>query len=347
MNIVLGINSLTCSDVSTYINNGVDEFFLGYLSKKWLNLYGWEIGPNRRVSPVSSFTDINLLAKTVDYIHSRKKKVFLTLNDHEFSKKQVSLIIDLLKIDLSSIKIDALIIGNIALMLEIRKNKINIPFHISIAGGCNNIETVKFYNKHIPNIIRVILPRKLTISEIESIAKATEKLSIKVEVFGGIDTCFWNDEYCFSWHNEEYGLFCGSVMNRHAKPSLIYDELLDDVNKISWKRIQEDQNKLLDYEFRYKVSRFREVPLLPLPERLSFLSVDLCCLCAIKKFKQMKIKAIKIPGRGITSKINIELIKLINKVINSKNADIKFCQGLIGSQKFCSGSRCFYNFPYN
>ena len=65
-----------------------------------------------------------------------------------------------------------------------------------------------------------------------------------------------------------------------------------------------------------------------------------------EKFKAWGIEAVKLPLRGQNHRGNLAIVDLAKKVINESNASPQFCQKLMGSPNFCSGSNCYYNYPY-
>ena len=64
------------------------------------------------------------------------------------------------------------------------------------------------------------------------------------------------------------------------------------------------------------------------------------------KFKEWNFEAVKLPLRGQDFKGNIAIIQLAKKVIDEPNPTPKYCQDLMGSPNFCSGSNCYYDYPY-
>ena len=183
MNIAFGISPLKKSQLQSYIKAGVDEFFTGYISREWINTFGWEVSINRRQWPGASFTAPGELEEVVRIIHKNGKKIFLTINEHDYSEKELDLLLKIIR-ELRPIPLDAFIVSSLPLMIKLRNKGVKTPFHISIGGGCNNFEVMRFYKKNIENITRYILPRKLTIEEITRIAKEAKPEGVELEIFG-------------------------------------------------------------------------------------------------------------------------------------------------------------------
>jgi U32 family peptidase len=352
MKIIAGIsNANSEQEIKTYVEAGVNEFFIGYIPKTWSDKYGWEISCNRRQNPKAQYKSVEELANVVNIIHKLGCKAFLTLNEHEYNNELIELVHGLVK-DVEAIGFDAYIISNLALMIDLRKKGIKRPFNISIGGACNNFEAVKFYYNNVPNIGRVILPRKVTISEVEKITDGARKLNISVETFGMSSPCDFSDEYCFSWHCGHLPTFCKSPMYKHRfdRPITSKKDWKKEFNNLTLEdylnrkfQIEKTVEKLIsDYETE-KSKRKTDSNI----SRAEFLNVtmDTCGFCAFQKFKDFGVDAIKIALRGLSYN-GLEMIKLARKVIDQNNATPGFCQGLIGSSLFCNGDNCYFDFPY-
>jgi U32 family peptidase len=354
MKIIAGIsNAHKAAEIEAYVNAGVDEFFLGYIPSEWSEEFGWELSNNRRETSAFQYNSKEQLRNVVDLIKKYDRKVFLTLNAHEYNAQQIKLLLKILD-GIRDIQFDGYIVSNIALILELRRNGFNNTINISIGGGSNNIETLDFFINNFSNIGRVILPRKLTINEIEVIAKYAFERNIKVEAFGMGAYCVFNDEYCFTWHGASNKCFCQSPMYTHRQTNpLVFNE--------SWKEEALKENVGTFYSRMARVSgsvsHRREQNLSKRrvisasEEELQILHVlaalTVCGLCAFQKFKDWGIEAVKLPLRGHYFKNNLIIIELAKKVINEQNAYIDYCKKAMNSPSFCSGRNCYYNYPYS
>ena len=354
LKIICGIsNSTSEEDIKAYVEAGVDEFFIGYIPKEWSNVYGWEVSCNRREHSNYHYYDAEELEEVVNFIHKYHKKVFLTLNAHEYNNQQIKLILGILN-DIRHIPIDAFIVSNIAMMLELRNNGFDIPMNISIGGGSNSFESIEFYESVVENIGRYVLPRKLTMKEIEDIAKKSAERNIKLEAFGMADPCIFNDEYCFTWHGASNKSFCQSPMYTHKEATpLVFDNTWKE--DITNKDISYFFEKRFEKESKIKQQRFQYTSRKPKvkhgPQEIKKLhilgKIDKCGLCAFQKFKEWGIEAIKLPLRGSHISTNLSLIELSKKIMQQPDATPKYCQKVLNSPNFCSGDNCFYNYPYS
>jgi len=68
----------------------------------------------------------------------------------------------------------------------------------------------------------------------------------------------------------------------------------------------------------------------------------MCGLCSLKLFDEWGISAVKVPARG--GEMRDEVIRMVKKAIDG-GLEPAGCRALIGDPKFCSGRRCYYNYP--
>lgn len=353
MKIIAGIsNAHKEEEIISYVNAGVDEFFVGYVPKVWSDEYGWELSINRRETSNYQYSSKEELANIVNLVKQQGKSIFLTLNAHEYSAKQMKLLLSIIE-KIQDIPIDAYIVSNIGLITELKRIGINTPLNISIGGGCNNIESLDFFLQNFDNIGRFILPRKLTLSEIEIITSYAKENKIRIEVFGMGAYCVFNDEYCFTWHGSLNKCFCQSPMYEHrsARP-LVFNE--------TWK---EDVMKNDSDEFYTKLSILNGAIIKQREKSISrhniagigdaefkklhvLAALNVCGLCAFQKFKEWGVEAVKLPLRGQYYNDNLSIIKLAKNAIDEKNATPSFCKKLMNSPHFCSGQNCYYDYPY-
>lgn len=202
-----------------------------------------------------------------------------------------------------------------------------------------------FYSESVSNIRRFILPRKLTVREIGILAKEAGELGFEVEAFGFHDNCMYNDEYCFGWHGDEAGSYCHSKMHSNFS--------IKAVNRGEF-NIGEHFKKTQDVH--NKIRALREKMMLRTDfgaeefERDFFLgsAMNGCGLCAIQKFKEFGVASVKVPARGKENlKARNFILKQAKAAIEAQNADPEFCKSLLGSEKFCQGQNCYYDYPYD
>jgi collagenase-like PrtC family protease len=351
--IITGIsNSHKPEEIQAYADAGVDEFFIGYVPPEWSDEFGWEMSCNRRETSNYQYRSRQELANVVRFIHDAGRKVYLTLNAHDYNSKQIDLLMRILK-DIKDIEFDGFIVSNIAVILELQKNGFRNEINISIGGASNNIETLQFFQSAVENLGRIILPRKLTINEIETLAKYGCENNIRMEAFGMSESCYFNDEFCFTWHGAANKGFCRSPMfeSRKVRPLLFSHNWKKELETVEISTIY---SKLNEIESEIKVSRdaymLKNMPAARNKHEIEMLyilaNIHKCGLCTFQKFREWEIEAVKLPLRGHSLKANLEIVRITRQVIDHRLASPDYCRKLLNSPNFCSGANCYYNYPY-
>lgn len=177
--------------------NGAEEFYCGLAPQEWLSAYNIALWLNRRTPRGANLLSYEALAELVKGAGRYKIPVFLTVNAHYYTQEQQALVLDLARRAVE-IGVDALIVGDPALILALREAEIDIPLHISALGTCFNAEAVGFYKDL--GASRVILPRELSLDGIRRIV-AKVKDFIECEAFILNDGCVYSEGFCLTTHS--------------------------------------------------------------------------------------------------------------------------------------------------
>ncbi len=118
----------------------------------------------------------------IKYAHSINKKVYVTTNIYFHNFKIPNFINHLKKI--LEIKPDAFIVSDPGIIDLIKETCTKCEIHLSVQANATNYLSVKFWKKN--GISRVILPRELTLKEIEEIKNKNKDMELEVFVHGSI-----------------------------------------------------------------------------------------------------------------------------------------------------------------
>lgn len=116
------------------------------------------------------------IKSAVEYAHSLNKKAYVTVNI-VFHNEDLNGLKDYLEY-LSSIKVDAIITSDVAVMNMINENNIDLEIHVSTQASVLNYEAASFY-KSI-GATRVVLAREANINDIKRIKSET---GLEIECF--------------------------------------------------------------------------------------------------------------------------------------------------------------------
>lgn len=123
------------------------------------------------------------IKESIDYAHSKNKKVYLTLNIFARNRKLKPFSEDV--VDYAAMKPDAFIISDPSFGSIARELAPEIPIHLSVQANCMNWRSVKFW-KDTLQIERVILSRELSIVEIADIKQKVPDVELEAFVHGSI-----------------------------------------------------------------------------------------------------------------------------------------------------------------
>ena len=125
------------------------------------------------------------IKEAVDFAHNLGKKVYVTVNII-FHNEDLDGLIRYLK-ELSKIKVDAVIVSDIAVVNIINENNIDLEVHLSTQASTLNSYAASFWKKL--NIKRIVLAREASKEDIKAIKEKTN-LDLEVFIHGAMCTSF-------------------------------------------------------------------------------------------------------------------------------------------------------------
>jgi putative protease len=158
----------TPASLRTAVDAGADAVYCGF----------------RNATNARNFTGLNFtteeLEKSVAYAHERGTKVLLAINTFppagKFELWQTA--ID----EATRLGVDAVIIADIGVADYARKRHPDLRLHLSVQAGAPSVEAIRYYTEAF-NVKRVVLPRILTIPEIEALKHEVD-CEIECFIFG-------------------------------------------------------------------------------------------------------------------------------------------------------------------
>ena len=285
MKITSGLGSI--DDYPRYVRAGADELFCGYVPFSWSEKYGTVLPLNRREVlnynvQIGSFSELEILANMVQ---KYQKPVHLAFNSLYYRQEQYEEITQIIQ-QCRSIGFDSYILADPALLVYLRKEKIDCEVHLSGDLGTVNSAMTEVFAKEYPK--RIIFQRKNTISEMRAVirhitaqkeaARKEWTYPTEFEAFALNELCQFTGAFCNSLHCDEMGYLCrvpywlGTVRNGEAVPEKIVA-----LQEQAWD--QEPDLKAYD-ESGYLCGETG------------------CGLCALYQLKQAGITHLKLVGRG-------------------------------------------------
>ena len=161
------------------VDNGADAVYFGF----------------RNATNARNFEGLNFSASEavtgIEYAHKKGVKANIVLNTYPQGDDPG---IWYQTVDMAAkLGADAIILANIALLDYCHKRYPQLPIHLSVQASVSNYEAINFYQRHF-GVVRVILPRVLTVQEIHQLKEKTD-VALEIFAFGGL--CVMAEGRCF------------------------------------------------------------------------------------------------------------------------------------------------------
>lgn len=176
---------------------GAQEFYCGLTPPGWEQTFG-QASVHRRNAKAAGVPDLGDMRRIVSLAHPRP--IFATLNAPSYPAGAVPRLVEFGRMLLDDVGVAALIVAEWELLLALCEQGLAPRIHISSLASCRNPGAAAFYRSL--GVARVILPRHMTLREIE----ATAIPGLEFEVFVLNDGCVFEEGICSTTH--ALGTFC-------------------------------------------------------------------------------------------------------------------------------------------
>lgn len=247
----------------TYRRAGAGEFYIGFYDKAWQEAFG-EYADLNRLTGYKESANRYSFDETVRIINKVKKEkylIYVTFNSSIYSQEQLDFMERYME-PLHDAGVDGIIVSCAELVEIAKKYRLNAI--ISTIAGVYNSDIAKYYWKLGAD--RIILPRDLSVEDIEKIVKAVP--DVEYEVFMMRNGCAFSDSNCLGLHRSEKSAICAALCNAHSELVGLGSEFE--------KRQDFELTDLLYHDMFHSYA---------------------CGLCSIYRFVKMGITAGKIVGR--------------------------------------------------
>lgn len=292
MKITSGLGSI--DDYPRYVRAGADELFCGYVPFSWSEKYGTVLPLNRRKVlnynvQIGSFSELEILANMVQ---KYQKPVHLAFNSLYYRPEQYEEIAQIIQ-QCRSIGFDSYILADPALLVYLRKEKIDCEVHLSGDLGTVNSAMTEVFAKEYPK--RIIFQRKNTISEMRAVirhitaqkeaARKEWTYPTEFEAFALNELCQFSGAFCNSLHCDEMGYLCR--VPYWKKPMSLSESKLE----------KQEKNRPGE---NISISEWDSASELmnPVSEDGYLCGATGCGLCTLKQLSDAGITHLKLVGRG-------------------------------------------------
>ena len=292
MKITSGLGSI--DDYPRYVRAGADGLFCGYVPFSWSEKYGTVLPLNRREVlnynvQIGSFSELEILANMVQ---KYQKPVHLAFNSLYYRPEQYEEIAQIIQ-QCRSIGFDSYILADPALLVYLRKEKIDCEVHLSGDLGTVNSAMTEVFAKEYPK--RIIFQRKNTISEMRAVirhitaqkeaARKEWTYPTEFEAFALNELCQFSGAFCNSLHCDEMGYLCR--VPYWKKPMSLSESKLE----------KQEKNRPGE---NISISEWDSASELmnPVSEDGYLCGATGCGLCTLKQLSDAGITHLKLVGRG-------------------------------------------------
>lgn len=292
MKITSGLGSI--DDYPRYVRAGADELFCGYVPFSWSEKYGTVLPLNRREVlnynvQIGSFSELEILANMVQ---KYQKPVHLAFNSLYYRPEQYEEIARIIQ-QCRSIGFESYILADPALLVYLRKEKIDCEVHLSGDLGTVNSAMTEVFAKEYPK--RIIFQRKNTISEMRAVIQhitaqkeATRKewtYPTEFEAFALNELCQFSGAFCNSLHCDEMGYLCR--VPYWKKPMSLSESKLEKQEK----NHPGENISISEWDSASELMN-------PVSEDGYLCGATGCGLCTLKQLSDVGITHLKLVGRG-------------------------------------------------
>jgi len=311
-------------EVAPLIDAGATEFYCGFFPKEWLKKYSYVNSINARTVKTANFNKIEELEQAVKIASSKNIPVYLTLNSHYYSDKQLKIVRKMIE-QAAGIGVDRFIVTDPMLLRELSSSQQGYKTIVSTTAALFNSEALAFFKDS--GAERIVLPRHLNISEIHTLAEKSADLNLKLDVFILNTQCPYIDGLCSYQHiiekSDSFGVYafgCNAEYDVKAIPKS------DNVNP---RMIRSAVRKIKAWQGKDNSA---------------------CGICAIPSLMDIGINAIKIAGRENPPDQKLNDVKIVKNAFENSIKKIPIHgQIMINKDTFqstylrrCSMQNCYY-----
>ena len=309
---------------------GAHELYCGVVPQEWVARFNTG-AVNRRF--FGNLDSVATLYAAIEAAHRAGTRLFMVLNAQHYGETYQTALLELAQ-RFHEAGGDAVIVADLALVVLLHQRLPMLTIHLSSVAGCRNSAGIDFYRDL--GVRRVILPRDVTLDEIEGMARAAN--GIELEVFALNDGCVFEEGTCHSLHLPSK---LGGPICIDERPFEYRDAKGRPISERMTRKLREndaDYKRWLWYRFGCGFSTTQAgYPFGP------------CGLCAIARLTAAGVASVKIAGREGPTERKTRSTAMVRAVLDRLEAGAQpqaaaaFAVGLRQTEDHCrSGFMCYY-----
>lgn len=317
-------------EIGPLADAGADELYCSVVPEAWIEKFRTSGVSRRAFSNLPEEAD---LVRAVAEAHGRNLKISLAINAQHYSEQQLDCLMTLAR-DFDAMDGDAIIVADCALLSLLSGEYLSAALHVSSVASCRNREAAEFHRDL--GARRVILPRDVTLAEIERLVAAVDGLEFEAFVLN--DGCAFEEGLCHTIHLPMPlgGPIC---MDDYRRDHRRADGLaVAEDEQAVFEAHEADYRSWLWYRFGCGFSVTDEgLPYGP------------CALCALPRLAAAGIATVKIAGRDSPTERKVKSVALVRRVLDQAEAGapagavMTLAQEIRGEPEKCASRyMCYY-----
>ena len=276
---------------------GAHELYCGVVPREWIARFNTG-AVNRRY--FGNLDSMEGLGRAVEIAHANNVALLLVLNAQQYGGEHQQALVELAR-SFHGFGGDAAIVADVGLIAQLRHHVPDLAIHVSSVAACRNSAAVAFYREM--GVRRVILPRDVSVAEIEAMAAACP--STEIEAFVLNDGCVFEEGACHSIHlpSKQGGPICID-----KRPFAYQDGQGAPLPARAQRRLRDNDaqyQRWLWYRFGCGFSTTAQgYPFGP------------CGLCAIARLAAAGVASIKIAGREGATERKLKSVEMVRSVLD-------------------------------
>ncbi|MFQ5654812.1 MAG: peptidase U32 family protein [Planctomycetota bacterium] len=319
-------------ELDMLVGCGAEELYCGVFPEEWLKRFGGAVWVNRRPprsGNLGSLTELRELARQASRLGI---PLHVTLNSPHYGLAVEKAVLELAT-ECREAGVSALILADPGIIARLLEQDPSWAIHVSSVAAVLNSMSARFFRSL--GVRRIILPRSLTLPEIDRIAGAVPE--VELEAFLLNDSCAFEEGFCHTTHHPAVGAYCTALAGLQHFVESAGGEL-DETRR------RHIADTLLAYH-RWISERNLCGPTqgngqpVPVP----------CALCAIPTLARSGIAAVKIVGREIGLGRKAVSVSLVRAILDRHRAGAtpeelsSLARKMRGDPTGCaSGIHCYY-----
>lgn len=315
-------------EIPALLQAGAHELYCGVVPPDWVARFNTGAVNRRYFGNLPSHA---ALEQAVQAAHAGGGALFLVLNAQHYGEDSHAALLDIAA-RFHACGGDAAIVADLPLIAALRDELPQLAIHVSSVANCRNTSAIGLLRDF--GVRRVILPRDVTLAEIERMARAAP--DVEIEVFVLNDGCVFEEGLCHTVHLpprlggpicvDSFAMEYRDAAGQPLSARLARRHAQNDADYKRW----------LWYRFGCGFSTTETgYPFGP------------CGLCAMHRLRDAGVRSVKVAGREGASERKVKSVELVRRVLDGlahgAEAAAALAVGLRGVPGHCaSGYMCYY-----